>query len=253
MADPDTLAWRAIERHDPAELLRLAKRQRGSSSKDLIFVGMHNLAQTRWCQMYAVLKSRENEEEFFNSYLFDRVRLALRLGLARRPPPSPESLLAFGDGLQLAEAERELQLSSAEVEEGSQERGRYGRRLRTVRWWFESGRYVVVGVPDGLTRGYVYEFKETKNSFMARFALPVARAQANLYAWFFGRPKIVVDLFVREERRLETLTEPANGTLAQEVLETFARVDAGGEVVAPKPFKCSACEFRHLCPIVGRA
>ena len=36
----------------------------------------------------------------------------------------------------------------------------------TIRWNFEWDDYVIVGIPDGITNNFVYEFKTTRNKFL---------------------------------------------------------------------------------------
>ena len=54
-------------------LLTKEKKRRKLAKSDLVFVGMHNVSQFWLCGMYAVLKSRANELEFFAAYLGDRL------------------------------------------------------------------------------------------------------------------------------------------------------------------------------------
>jgi len=70
------------------------------------------------------------------------------------------------------------------------------QRHPTVLWAKEWDRYVVVGVPDGVGEDFVYEFKSTKIRRLDRYVLPVARAQANIYAWLFKRQRWVVEIFM---------------------------------------------------------
>lgn len=44
------------------------------------------MAQTTWCPMQAVLKSRENEQVFFSAYLVDRIRYAVDAGTVTGMP-----------------------------------------------------------------------------------------------------------------------------------------------------------------------
>jgi hypothetical protein len=51
------------------------------------------------------------------------------------------------------------------------------------------GSYVVVEVPDGITKGYVYEFKCTRRRGGLERAGSVEFVQADLYGYFFRRPR----------------------------------------------------------------
>src|SRR5205823_11974501 len=69
-------------------------------------------------------------------------------------------------------------------------------RHPTIRWNFSWGPYVLVGVPDGLTDAFVYEFKTTRSDYLGRLLKPVATAQADLYGRFFRRPVKRVQTYV---------------------------------------------------------
>src|SRR5262249_61039205 len=77
-----------------------------------------------------------------------------------------------------------------------------------IRWNFQWGRYTVVGVPDGMTQDFVYEFKTTRSQFLLGYVKPAAMAQADLYGYFFRRPNKRVQILVMEEARTATFQEP---------------------------------------------
>lgn len=108
----------------------------------------------------------------------------------------------------------------------------------TIRWNFEWDNYVVVGVPDGITDNFVYEFKTTRNRFLYRFVKPVAFAQADLYGYFFKRPRKRVQIKIMEEDMVETWEGDVNVKNAESVLEDFKAVDAGyKKPIPPKRWK----------------
>ena len=134
------------------------------------------------------------------------------------------------------------------------ERGRYAHysppeSYPAFRWNFPWGRYTVVGVPDGLTKQFVYEYKTTKNRFLFGFLKPVAFAQAELYGYFFQRPKKRVQIKILDEDRIETFEELVDVGGAEETLTAFARVEGGHPADPPKHWKCRNCEFKLTCPI----
>src|SRR5262245_1861688 len=59
-------------------------------------------------------------------------------------------------------------------------------RYPTIRWHFPWAGHVVVGLPDGLTGAFVYEYKTTASRYLAGHLEPVQLAQADLYGHFFG-------------------------------------------------------------------
>ncbi len=141
--------------------------------------------------------------------------------------------------------EREFQEKQAEEEgvrvinlaEDPKQRGRLYERMRaerypTIRWNFCWDKYVVVGVPDGIGKDLVYEYKTTATRFLLRFMKPVAMAQADLYGHFFRRPKKRVQVLVVDENVMETYEEKVSSSHAKETLSDFARVNAGEPALA---------------------
>lgn len=293
-------------------LLTLEKRRRGCAANELIFVGMHNVAQHWWCTQQAVLKSRVNEAMFFAVYLHDRITYASRLGLIDKLPRRNESLLDIGREIAFADVEKlrrkdeqkaaknakadkaagievhwsavdtvdqerkpvrfinpvqpeELKRDSeleavarglrvGDIEEQPLLRGKFfershAERYPTVRWNFPWRTYVVVGVPDGLTDEFVYEYKTTRTRWLLNFAKPVAFAQADLYGYFFRRQKKRVQFEIVAEGKTDTYEEPVDRDRAEETLAAFAWVDGGEPAHFPKPWKCRNCDFRLTCPI----
>jgi hypothetical protein len=142
-----------------------------------------------------------------------------------------------------------------DLEEDPKRRGEIYQALRaekypSIRWHFPWGRYTVGGVPDGLTGYFAYEYKTTRNRGLFSFMKPVALAQADLYAYFFGRPKKRVQILVVEENVTETYEEAVDVARANDTLTAFARVDAGEPARPPRAWKCRNCDFRTTCPIV---
>ena len=122
-------------------------------------------------------------------------------------------------------------------------------RYPSVRWSFPWKKYTVVGVADGLTKEFAYEYKTTRTRHFLTFVKPVALAQADLYGFFFQRPGKRVQIHVVDENRTETYGAPVNIARAEETLAAFARVEGGAPAHPPKAWKCNACEFRLDCPI----
>ena len=119
----------------------------------------------------------------------------------------------------------------------------------SIRWNFPWEKYTIIGIPDGITDNFVYEYKTTRNRFLFRFMKPVAYAQADLYGYFFERPQKRVQIQVVEENATETYEETVSAANVERTLNAFARVEAGEPAFPPKPWKCRPCDFRETCPI----
>jgi CRISPR/Cas system-associated exonuclease Cas4 (RecB family) len=119
----------------------------------------------------------------------------------------------------------------------------------TIRWNYAWDKYVVVGVPDGITSEFVYEFKSTRSRFLMHFLKPVALTQADLYAYFFRRGKKRVQIYVVEEDVTETWDADADVNRAKDVLAKFKKMEEGFVPLPPKAWKCKSCEFAKVCTI----
>ncbi len=107
----------------------------------------------------------------------------------------------------------------------------------------------MIGVPDGVTDRFVYEYKTTKNRFLLNFVRPIALAQGDLYAVFFRRQVKRVQIEVREENATETHEDKADRERAEHTLEAFAAVDRGERARPPKEWKCRNCDYVRYCPV----
>ena len=143
----------------------------------------------------------------------------------------------------------------ADVEEFPSLRGRFlhmegAERYPTIRWNFGWKDYVVLGVPDGITDTFVYEFKTTKNEYLASyFVKPVAFAQADLYGYFWRRNKKRVQIRIVDGNMTRTWQEEVDETNAIKTLENFRSLDEGAKPIPPKKWKCKPCQFRDTCDI----
>jgi len=249
------------------ELLLLEKERRGIERDKLLFVGVANVASYRWCAVKSLLASKRGELSFFAAYLEDRIKYSLELGYVDSVPTSKEKLLDVGDEVTLDDIERllakrgELEIIPEPV--GTDEappmiagellHWSKAERYPTIRWNFPWRGYVVVGVPDGITDSFVYEFKTTGNDFLLRFIKPVAFAQADLYGYFFRRGTKRVQVYVREGGRVLTWMDDVASDNAEGTLQRFKRLEEGEEPSPPKKWKCKKCEFRRECMHYQRA
>jgi len=246
------------------DLLSSEKAYRGIPDSQILFVGIHNVTQAHWCELYAVLKSRRAEMGIFQVYLLDRVRAALALGrFGGLSSLSRDDVLELGEGISLEDAARVLvhapdQSGTASAgthsndpfSRGHQAEREHAEKYPRLRWHFEWNRYVVVGETDGLTDDFVYEFKSTKNRYFLPDALQTAQTQADLYGQFFYRARKRVQVRVLEEGETETIEGNVDQANAVRTLEMFAEVDAGRAPRPPyKAWKCNKCEFNADCPI----
>lgn len=287
------------------KLLILEKKRRNITKDKLLFVGMANIADYRWCGMRSVLKSREDELDFFGAYLMDRIRYSIKLDYCEELPKKIENWLETGNKVTFRDVEKLLKeigektkdvdvwtvaitkidkggnkvmiinpnlsflqrkhfeeraksegIRVADAEEFPKIRGRLletirGERYPTIRWNFQWHNYVIVGVPDGINKKFVYEYKTTRNKFLSFFVKPVALTQADLYGYFFKRNYKRVQIYTVENGKTNTWDKPVNKENAINTLVDFEKVDNGNLPKLPKKWKCKNCKFFKVCPLVN--
>jgi hypothetical protein len=250
--------------------------------KDLLFVATANVAHHWWCPHEAVMRSRQDESSFFGVYLQDRLNAASRLGKRLPRKRNDETVLDIGADITFKQVESlnpetrrtmkppsDLQAKKrhASLQEYLANRPSYGvnasvrgdiyeaflaEPYSTFRWHFPWNRFVVVGVPDGITRRFVYEFKSTRERKLLQFVKPVADAQADLYAYFYGRPGKRLQIDIVQSQTTLTFDEPANREMAISTLAFFERAVGGVFPKPPIPWKCIHCVYNQQCPIPRR-
>jgi hypothetical protein len=285
------------------ELLALEKRRRKVDADTLVFLAMSELASYYWCAVKSLLRSKENEPDFFGAYLVDRIEYSLELGRTLELPKDPEELLKIGSNLRFEDIEELLQKRRAEMEksgvsgvifsslETTDEKGQRiiivnpdvsdeillpsstatlvdvekfpklrgemiettrAEHYPTIRWNFPWKEFVIVGVPDGITDSFVYEFKTVRDSYLELFIKPVAFAQADLYGYFFQRPEKRVQICAMKENEIHTWQEKVQKEKAIDLMSSFSRLVQGERPVPPRPWKCKRCEYRPTCLISRR-
>jgi len=261
------------------ELLQLEKDRRGLNKDKLVFIGMADVANFWWCARKSLLKNKEMELGFFGAYLRDRINYSFHLkGSSQMPnidelPKSPDELLDIGNEITFKDIEKLLK-ERAEISEtmrlvvsfvdphtgrsipferlSPMQRGevleiRKAERYPTIRWNFVWEDYVVVGMPDGITGTFVYEFKSTRNRFLIKFVKPVALTQADLYGYFFKRDKKRVQVYIMESDMTETWEEKVDKSRATETLRRFKNIDEGEKPPSPRKWKCKVCKLKEKC------
>ncbi|MEM0023818.1 hypothetical protein [Thermofilum sp.] len=289
-----------LSRIDLSKLLQLEKSRRGAEGR-LVFIGMADVASSRWCAAKSLLASLEGELAYFGAYLFDRLAYSLVLGYVRELPVRDEELLHVGDEITFADIERLLkekrrQESTGGIgiiftaitfpEEGvaalnprlapekkAVEKKRlekegfrvldlkdlspiargqayhlfFAEKYASIRWNFSWEDYVVVGVPDGITDEFVYEFKTTRDRFLLNYVKWPALTQGDLYGYFFRRGKKRVQIYVVDEDEILTWHGEVDRANAEDTLKAFKDVDENREFPLPKKWKCKSCEYRGQC------
>jgi CRISPR/Cas system-associated exonuclease Cas4 (RecB family) len=138
----------------------------------------------------------------------------------------------------------------SQQETGDTEHFEFAEKHPTIiAFWEWENRYIV-GFPDGLTDEFVYEFRSVNSYYLLHHLKPVALAQAGLYAYFLDRPKIRVQIRVKQANKIETFEQKSNPDSAVALLKSMlALLDGSAEPIPPgMAWKCKSCSFRTLCP-----
>ncbi|MDK2790975.1 MAG: CRISPR-associated exonuclease Cas4 [Methanothermococcus sp.] len=264
---------------DFESLLNIEKDRRGVEKDRLVFIGIANVAYYRWCAMKSVLKSRVRELGNFKAYVENRIYYSYILGLIDDIPKNEEKLLDIGDEIRFRDIDKlfkekteqfvnieDLITSNEEKTNNSIENymlyeamelskeypnilGEYlhekiAKKYLTFRWNFKWKDYALIGMPDGITNDFIYEFKTTRNEYLKRHIRPVAFIQADLYGYFFKRNNKKVQIFVLNQNETETYKNNVDKNDALNILKKFKSIDNGDTPPHPKSWKCKSCEFK---------
>lgn len=251
------------------ELMNLEKERLGFSRDELVFIGMANLSKYYWCAWQYFLKAKREEVNFFDSYFMDRLRYSMELGLIKKPPTKLKDILKIGDKIKYSDVKKLLNKRIREFEppkkndpliENSKEfdplqRGRIyeiqkAEKYPKIRWNFLYKNIVLVGVPDGITKDFVYEFKYTSKSKYMKQTLITSACQADIYGMYFERPRRRVQIFCEEEDKLHTYVDTINRQKVIDLLEKWIDMKKGKLPLKPQPWKCTNCEFKDNCVLL---
>jgi CRISPR/Cas system-associated exonuclease Cas4 (RecB family) len=131
--------------------------------------------------------------------------------------------------------------------EGMIAQSSYAEAYLKAEAYFAWKDYLVMAVPDGLGEDFAYEFKASR---VAYYALPVAKAQANLYAYFYHKPRIRVQILDNKSGKVKTYEEYVDTVAAETLLEQAEKLLKNEkQPIPPKDWKCHNCEFVAECPI----
>lgn len=126
----------------------------------------------------------------------------------------------------------------------------YSEDYPSIRWNFDWDGYVVVGVPDGITDRFVYEYKTTGSGWLLQWMKPVAILQADIYGYFFRRKERRVQIMVRKDGIIHTWHGEVDKNYALDSLKMFREVEKGErKPIFPAGWKCKGCGFKNICEV----
>lgn len=214
-----------------------------------VFLGTNNIAQKLWCQASAVYRCIAEENIFRTTY--------------------EEIIKIKGEDLTIEAINRIIE-NTQENKSNSKNnnvrviwgnpfspdpkvRGKafeslYAEDYISFMYYFKYLNKIIIAQPDGITENFCYEFKRTRREFLVRYIAPIAIAQANLYAYFFKRPKIRVQIYVEEKDEIRTIEKDSSPEEAEKDLDEIINLLDGNQKIAPpKSWKCKNCEYKNYC------
>ncbi len=256
---------------EDTELMNIEKERLGFSKDELVFIGISNLSNYYWCGWQYFLKAQREELMFFMSYFVDRLEYSIELGLIKKPPKDIKKLLKVGDKIKFSDIERLLEKRAKKVInldpsffesykiasdthpfiKGTIYELIKAEKYPSIRWNFTYKNIVLVGIPDGITKEFVYEFKYTRKCSYIKQTLIKATMQADVYGLFFQRPKRRVQIFCEEKDKIYTYVDPINKQRVIDLLEKWIDMKNGKLPKKPKSWKCNNCEFRNNCVLLN--
>lgn len=250
------------------KLLLLEKKRRGIAKDNICFVATANIAGYWYCGMKSYYKGRRDELLFFRAYLIDRINCSKKLGLIEDLPEDKEKWLDIGNGISFKDInkllkerkeyiiecidDRDTKSVKDKFERGILYQYKLAEKYPSIRWNFKWDKYVVIAVPDGITDDFVYEFKSTASRFLLFFVKPVALTQAGLYGYFYKRKNKRVQIYLENERKIETYEDKVDINRALDTLKLFKKVEIDKKSIKPKKrWKCNNCEFGNICILIN--
>ena len=231
----------------------------------ITYTGVSVIAQMYWCHKKAIIQAELGELLFQSTaeYILQRAKmkpkewLTLPNGTLMLKPriikrfvwegPETLDLMAMYEAAIAIEipAEKKGKIKQNPLFRGGIDEYKHARFHTRTMGLFRTPALTVVAVPDALEEDFAYEFK---SSNLVRFMRPVARTQANLYAYIFQKSRWVVDIYVPRQDKTYTYEQEVDIKSAKDDLEKFTNLIF--ERMEPWPckeWKCKSCEHMVHC------
>lgn len=276
------LSWGNLEEEEKAktlleineiELMKLEKKRLGIPPDRLVFIGMANCAKYYWCAWQYYLKSKREEIGFFLAYFEDRLTRSNELNLLKKFPKKVTDILKIGDEINTRDihnlwlkrkknftppdSNHKITVETYEITENTSplKKGEIYHITRaehypSIRWNFRYKDMVLIGIPDGIADEFVYEFKYTGKKASISEVLMSATCQADVYGYYFQRPKRRVQIFCGEDEKVYTYDNEITKQKVIDLLEKWIDLRNGKMPIKPKSRKCGSCEFKEDCELL---
>jgi len=260
---------------DVKELLFLEKKKLKIPTNQLVFVGMKNLADYYWCAWQYYKKSLEMEISFFWNCVMYNFFYSKEFGLLPQKW-TKESFLSMGEKITYAHVQKSLKKIIPDIQGTEQKKqraayiehvteminnesdpirkGNFYHQIKkeeypTCFWHFRYKNLIIVGIADGITDKFVYEFKSTKHDGWLQSIKNSASMQADIYGYFFKRDTKRIQIYCHTNDKTYTYVEPVNTKKVIDLLEKWISMINGEIPLKPKPYKCNNCEYKDNCEL----
>jgi CRISPR/Cas system-associated exonuclease Cas4 (RecB family) len=213
---------------------------------DANYTSYKELVEDLHQSMRKVIRSLGPTEEDLEAYLKKKES---NFSAERKPPTEEEIKMAIALSRLSGDTEPETEGIIAEM--------KFAEKYPTIPLCMTAGNRIIVGVPDGITSEFIYEFKRKAQKKYLKFRLEEARLQVDIYSAMLYRPKKRIQIYIADpsipdsERFfvIEEDTDPERGQ--KEILKALSIIDQfESGIIPPRPSnrnKCLNCKFKFRC------
>lgn len=255
------------------ELMAKEKERLGIPKEQLVFMGTKNTADYYWCAWQYYQKAKREELKFFEIYLTDRIKYAKKFGLVEKYPKT--NILEIGDKIDGSDIQKQIlkiqkncinfkdknpesNIPIADISrETALRKGEIYERIKaeqypSLQWHYRYKNLILIGLPDGITDEFVYEFKSVKAEKYIKDALMRASYQANIYGICFERSKLRIQIYCEETDKIYTYENAIDKQKVFDLLEKWIDMINRKLPIKPLAYKCNICEFKNNCVILKK-
>lgn len=199
------------------------------------FLGVADIAGLLWCEIQATMSQHETQSGYVDAAWQDDHR-------------NGEARVKRDPGSRLSPTVVRFSTTDSPIIGGQLAQALYARRYDSMRRHWDFGEFFVIGVPDGLGKDFVYEFKYSKYP-RSRPTFITAMAQANIYGTLFHKRRLRIHFAGPDgfEKTVEGDVREADA--ANLIRRSWALLRGHDDFHKPESWKCEPCRYRSICPV----
>jgi hypothetical protein len=199
------------------------------------FLGVADIAGLLWCEIQATISQYRSQRGYANAAWSDD--WGIGESVIEPSAVTADSIFESTDRLAVGQSAQAL----------------HQEKHASLRchWFF--GQFLIIGVPDGLGRNFVYEFKFSSHP-RSPYTFKHAVAQANIYATLFRKRRIRVHI-VGPKGYTKIIDGDVRTLDAANLIDrAWALMNGDAIFRPPESWKCAPCRYARLCPVpAGKA